>query len=73
MRTVLVTNATQYAGPGTVEVLAAAGVRIVCHDASFGVQVNVVAPNYLYGEMYYPRARFIDDEAGRVYFTGGWP
>ena len=33
--------------------------------AAFGVQVNVVAPNYLYSEMYYPRARFIDDPHGR--------
>ena len=33
--------------------------------AAFGVQVNVVAPNYLYSEMYYPRARYIDDEEGR--------
>lgn len=33
--------------------------------AACGIQVNVVAPNYLYSEMYYPRARFIDDAAGR--------
>lgn len=33
--------------------------------ASFGIQVNVVAPNYLYSEMYYPRAKFIDDQQGR--------
>lgn len=33
--------------------------------AACGIQVNVVAPNYLYSEMYYPRARFIDDPAGR--------
>lgn len=32
--------------------------------ASFGIQVNVVAPNYLYSEAYYPRARFIDDPKG---------
>lgn len=30
-----------------------------------GIQVNVVAPNYLYSEMYYPRARFVDDPTGR--------
>lgn len=34
--------------------------------ASFGIQVNAVAPNYLYSEMYYPRARFIDDPQGRA-------
>ncbi len=33
--------------------------------ASCGIQVNVIAPNYLYSEMYYPRARFIDDPQGR--------
>ena len=33
--------------------------------APAGVQVNVVAPNYLCSEAYYPRARFIDDPAGR--------
>ena len=33
--------------------------------AGAGIQVNVVAPNYLYSEMYYPRARFIDDPQGR--------
>ena len=32
--------------------------------AAFGIQINVVAPNYLYSEMYYPRARFIDSEEG---------
>ena len=32
--------------------------------AAFGIQVNIVAPNYLYSEMYYPRARFIDSEEG---------
>jgi 3-oxoacyl-[acyl-carrier protein] reductase len=32
---------------------------------TLGIQVNVVAPNYLYSEMYYPRARFIDDPEGR--------
>jgi NAD(P)-dependent dehydrogenase (short-subunit alcohol dehydrogenase family) len=34
--------------------------------APFGIQVNVVAPNYLYSEVYYPRARFLDDPAGRA-------
>lgn len=33
--------------------------------ACFGIQVNVVAPNYPYSDAYYPRARFIDDPAGR--------
>lgn len=34
--------------------------------APFEIAVNVVAPNYLYSEMYYPRARFVDDPAGRA-------
>jgi 3-oxoacyl-[acyl-carrier protein] reductase len=38
--------------------------------ATFGVQVNIVAPNYLYSEMYYPRARYIDDEEGRRLIAG---
>lgn len=38
--------------------------------ASSGIQVNVVAPNYLYSEMYYPRARFIDDPQGREQIAG---
>jgi NAD(P)-dependent dehydrogenase (short-subunit alcohol dehydrogenase family) len=33
--------------------------------APHGIQVNVLAPNYLYSEAYYPRARFIDDPEGR--------
>lgn len=41
--------------------------------ASFGIQVNVVAPNYLYSEMYYPRARFIDDPHGRQQIAGTVP
>lgn len=34
--------------------------------APLGIQVNVVAPNYLYSEAYYPRSRFVDDPAGRA-------
>lgn len=33
--------------------------------ASFGIQSNVVAPNYLYSEMYYPRAVYVDSQEGR--------
>jgi NAD(P)-dependent dehydrogenase (short-subunit alcohol dehydrogenase family) len=29
--------------------------------------VNAIAPNYLYSETYYPKARFVDDAAGRAY------
>lgn len=38
--------------------------------AEFGIQVNIVAPNYLYSELYYPRARFIDDAEGRAAIAG---
>jgi 3-oxoacyl-[acyl-carrier protein] reductase len=33
--------------------------------APHGIPVNAIAPNYLYSETYFPRARFIDDAAGR--------
>lgn len=35
MRAVLVTNVTQYAGPGIVEALLRQGAHVICHDASF--------------------------------------
>ena len=35
--------------------------------APFGIPVNAVAPNYLYSEAYYPRAKFIDDPAGAAF------
>jgi 3-oxoacyl-[acyl-carrier protein] reductase len=41
--------------------------------APHGIQVNVVAPNYLYSEAYYPRARFIDDPAGRAHIAARAP
>jgi NAD(P)-dependent dehydrogenase (short-subunit alcohol dehydrogenase family) len=34
--------------------------------APHGIQVNVVAPNYLHSEAYYPRSRYVDDPAGRA-------
>ena len=33
--------------------------------APYGIQVNAIQPNYLYSEMYYPRARYVDDPEGR--------
>ncbi|MEV4335396.1 SDR family oxidoreductase [Streptomyces sp. NPDC049597] len=33
--------------------------------APSGIQVNAIAPNYLYSELYYPRDRFIDNPVGR--------
>ncbi len=34
--------------------------------APFGIQVNTIQPNYLYSELYYPKAKFVDDPAGRA-------
>jgi len=41
--------------------------------AAFGIPVNVMAPNYLYSEAYYPRARYIDDPAGRAQIAAKVP
>ncbi|RPJ04439.1 MAG: SDR family oxidoreductase [Deltaproteobacteria bacterium] len=35
--------------------------------APFGIPVNAIAPNYLYSEAYFPKAKFIDDPIGREY------
>ena len=32
--------------------------------APFGIPVNAIAPNYLYSEAYFPKAKFIDDPVG---------
>jgi 3-oxoacyl-[acyl-carrier protein] reductase len=35
--------------------------------APHDIPVNAIAPNFLYSETYFPRARFIDDPAGRAF------
>ena len=35
--------------------------------ASSGIPVNAIAPNYLYSEAYFPKAKFIDDPVGREF------
>lgn len=35
--------------------------------APFGIPVNAIAPNYLYSEAYFPKAKFIDDPVGREF------
>ena len=35
--------------------------------APHGIPVNAIAPNYLYSETYFPRARFVDDATGRAH------
>ena len=55
-----------FAVPTTLRAATTAFAKALAKEAApFGVQANVVAPNYLYSELYYPRARFVDDPAGR--------
>jgi len=55
-----------FAVPTTLRAAATAFAKALAKEAApFGIQANVVAPNYLYSEMYYPRARFVDDPVGR--------
>lgn len=35
--------------------------------AAHGIAVNAIAPNYLYSETYYPKAKFVDGAAGRAF------
>lgn len=35
--------------------------------APHGIPVNAIAPNFLYSETYFPRARFVDDPAGQAF------
>jgi NAD(P)-dependent dehydrogenase (short-subunit alcohol dehydrogenase family) len=53
---------------------ATAFVQALAREAApFGIQVNAIAPNYLYSEAYYPRAQFIDDPHGRDLIAGKVP
>ncbi|MEV0694761.1 SDR family oxidoreductase [Streptomyces sp. NPDC050388] len=55
-----------FATPTTIRAGATAfAMALAKETAHYGIQVNVVAPNYLYSEMYYPRATYVDDPAGR--------
>ena len=69
---VFVTSARQarpepgFAVPTTLRAATTSFARALAVEAApFGVQSNVVAPNYLYSELYYPKARFVDDAKGR--------
>lgn len=54
--------------PDAARDAANAMVRSLAIDlAPAGIAINAVAPNYLYSEAYYPRARFVDDPAGRAH------
>ena len=35
--------------------------------APYNVPVNAVAPNYLYSEAYFPKAKFVDDPRGKAF------
>ena len=57
---------------GAIPDIARAGANALVKSLSLelaphGIPVNAIAPNYLYSETYYPRARFVDDAAGRAY------
>lgn len=55
-----------FAVPTTIRAGTTAFAKAVAKEvAPYQVSVNVVAPNYLYSELYYPRARFMDDPDGR--------
>jgi 3-oxoacyl-[acyl-carrier protein] reductase len=55
-----------FAVPTTLRAATTTFAKALAKEAApFGIQANVVAPNYLYSEMYYPRAHFVDDPAGR--------
>lgn len=57
---------------GAIPDIARAGVNALVKSLSIelaphGIPVNAIAPNYLASETYYPRARFVDDPAGRAW------
>jgi len=41
--------------------------------APFGIPANAIAPNYLYSEAYFPKAKFIDDPIGSEFIKGVVP
>jgi 3-oxoacyl-[acyl-carrier protein] reductase len=41
--------------------------------APYEIAVNAIAPNFLYSETYYPKARFIDDQRGREFVKASVP
>lgn len=53
--------------PTTLRAATTAFAKALAKEAApFGIQANVVAPNYLYSEAYYPRARYVDDPDGQA-------
>jgi NAD(P)-dependent dehydrogenase (short-subunit alcohol dehydrogenase family) len=73
-RVVMITsNRTRLPLPGgAIPDAARAGLNALVKSLSLelaphGIPVNAIAPNYLYSETYFPRAKFVDDAAGRAY------
>lgn len=67
----------QQAG-GAIPDMARAGLNALVKSLSLelaphSIPVNAIAPNFLYSETYYPRARFIDDPAGREFVARNVP
>lgn len=57
---------------GSIPDIARAGANALVKSLSIelaphSIPVNAIAPNYLYSEMYYPKACFIEAAAGRAY------
>jgi NAD(P)-dependent dehydrogenase (short-subunit alcohol dehydrogenase family) len=56
-----------HAVPTSIRAATTAFAKALAKEAApFEIQVNVVAPNYLASELYYPKAKFVDDPAGRA-------
>jgi 3-oxoacyl-[acyl-carrier protein] reductase len=73
-RVVMITsNRTRLPQPGGgIPDIARAGGNALARSLSielapYRIPVNAIAPNFLYSETYYPRARFIEDPKGREY------
>lgn len=63
-----------FAVPTSMRAATTAFAKALAREAApFGVQANVVAPNYLYSELYYPKARFVDDPEGRAQIAATVP
>jgi 3-oxoacyl-[acyl-carrier protein] reductase len=59
-----------FAVPTTLRAATTAFAKALAVEAApFGIQANVVGPNYLASELYYPNSRFVDDPAGREEIT----